>query len=72
MSSINYVKSVQMRSWCVFSRICTEYGDLPLKSPYSSKTGKYGPEKSLYIVALFGIKNLTVLSAVSLLGFLKS
>ena len=46
------VKSVQIRSffWYVFSRIGTEYGDLPCKSPlFSPNTGKYGPEKTPYL-----------------------
>ena len=34
---VHCVKSVQIRSffWSVFSRICTEYGYLLRKSPYS-------------------------------------
>ena len=45
------VNRVQIESffWTVFSCIRTEYGDLLRKSVFSPNTGKYGPEKTLYL-----------------------
>ena len=55
----NCVKTVQIRSffWAVFSCIRTECGDLLRKSPYfSPNTGKYGPEKTLYLDTFQAVK----------------
>ena len=55
LRTINCVKSVQIRSsfWSLFSRIRTEYGDLPRKSPYSVRIWENTDQKKLRIWILF-------------------
>ena len=49
------VKNVQIRSlfWSVFSRICTEYGEIQSISPYSARMRENTDQKKLRICTLF-------------------
>ena len=54
-SGIHCVKSVEIRSffWYVFSRICTEYGEIRSISPYSVQMRENTDQKKLRIWTLF-------------------
>ena len=54
------VKSVQIRSffWSIFSFIRTEYGEIrSIVSVFSPNTGKYGAEKTPYLVTFHAVKD---------------